>query len=185
MPTICSDAFGLRATPSRGLITTLTWSPMNCYLGHVQIHRQAAADVVPMHPGWVTFRSWRGNPPYLPRMVMGRVLGVTLAASIATATAACSGPHVQEIIRGSILTSQLTVGLQLVMGIGMGILFHAVQKGPGHPALAILMLVINPYWWMNPLAGDCGFMMASGSIGVTALSGCLLVWQIYLWRRRR
>lgn len=98
---------------------------------------------------------------------------------------ACSGPHVQEIIRGSIFTSQVTVGLQLVMGVATGLLFRAVHAGPGHPAVSVFMLLVNPYWWMDPWAGDCGFAMASGSIGAIAISGGFVAWQICLWRKRR
>lgn len=103
-----------------------------------------------------------------------RLLSAPLAAAsllVTAAARACSGPGALEaILRNERLGWMLFAVAAVALGMGAVLLRRLGVPARRYGLLAVPLLV-HPGWWMSARGGDCGTILALGSMAMTAVAG--------------
>lgn len=114
-----------------------------------------------------------------------RLTMISLALGLCSATIACSGPNAPQIIRGNTIAGWMFLGAQGILVVACFLLARH-HRFDGCQSLLLLMFIpLNPVWWVDPQAGDCGITFSTGSFLILALSGGVAIWQAAAIRRTR
>ena len=94
----------------------------------------------------------------------------TVLVLVPAAAWACSGPGAMaRIVANERLGWILFVVTATVLGVGAGLL-RRLGVSARRVGLLAVPLLVHPGWWMSARSGDCGAMLALGSMAMTAVA---------------
>jgi hypothetical protein len=123
----------------------------------------------------------------------GRTLAEVTAKKLLSAAAvtfctskafACSGPGAIATIRSNERLADLLLLLCLLLLPISLLIWKKTRRHRVWAAAHVLLIVVNPVWWIGALSGDCGRMLAAAAAAVAVVAGLGTARVVWLYLRK-
>jgi hypothetical protein len=110
-------------------------------------------------------------------------LGAGLVIAARPTAWACSGPGAMDRILGAELLGWVLLAATAVLLIVAGALARRWRRRWRRLWPVPLLIGLHPGWWLSARHGDCGAMLALGSLAVTMIAVVTAIFLVVLARR--